>query len=53
VYQHLFNSFAKVLPPKYRFLNLEQDLEQENLRIFKTSYAPDRMLRKGRVRPRR
>jgi hypothetical protein len=50
VYQYLFNSFAKVLPPKYRFLNLEQDLEQENLRVFKSSYVPDRMLRKARVR---
>lgn len=52
VYQHLFNSFAKVLPPKYRFLNLEQDLEQENLRVFKSSYVPDRLLRKARVRMR-
>lgn len=49
VYQYLYNSFAKVLPPKYRFLNLEQDLDQENLRVFKSSYAPDRMLRKARV----
>ena len=50
VYQHLFNSFAKVLPPKYRFLNLEQDLDQENLRIFKSSYVPDALVRKARVR---
>lgn len=50
VYQYLFNSFARVLPPKYRFLNLEQDLEQENLRVFKSSYVPDLMLRKARVR---
>ena len=50
VYQHLFNSFAKVLPPKYRYLNLEQDLDQENLRVFKSSYVPDALLRKARVR---
>ena len=50
VYQHLFNSFARVLPPKYRFLNLEQDLDQENLRVFKSSYVPDTLVRKARVR---
>jgi hypothetical protein len=50
VYQYLFNSFAKVLPSKYRYLNLEQDLDKENLRIFKSSYVPHAMLRKARVR---
>lgn len=49
VYQYLFNSFAKVLPPKYRFLNLEQDLDKENLRMFKSSYQPDALLRKARL----
>jgi hypothetical protein len=49
VYQFMFNSFAKILPPKYRFLNLEQDLDKENLRVFKTSYVPDAMVRKARV----
>jgi hypothetical protein len=53
VYQYLFNNFAKVLPPKYRFLNLEQDLDKENLRVFKSSYVPDAMLRKARVRLRK
>ena len=48
-YQYLFNNFAKILPPKYKFLNLEQDLDKENLRVFKSSYVPDRMLRKARV----
>lgn len=50
VYQYLFNNFAKILPPKYKFLNLEQDLDKENLRVFKSSYAPDVMLKKARVR---
>lgn len=49
-YQYLYNSFAKVLPPKYRYLNLEQDLGKENLRVFKSSYVPDAMLRKARVK---
>lgn len=49
VYQYLFNNFAKVLPPKYKYLNLEQDLDKENLRVFKSSYVPDAMVRKARV----
>lgn len=49
VYQYMFNSFAKVLPPKYRYVNLEQDLDRENLRVFKNSYVPDLMLKKARV----
>jgi len=50
VYQYMFNNFAKILPPKYKYLNLEQDLDKENLRVFKSSYIPDVMLKKARVR---
>jgi hypothetical protein len=50
VYQFMFNNFAKILPPKYQYLNLEQDLDKENLRVFKSSYVPDVMLKKARVR---
>jgi hypothetical protein len=53
VYQFMFNNFAKILPPKYKLLNLEQDLEKENLRVFKTSYVPDALVKKARVRLRR
>jgi hypothetical protein len=49
IYQYMFNNFAQILPPKYKFLNLEQDLDKENLRVFKESYLPDVMLRKARV----
>ena len=49
VYQYLFNTFAKILPPQYRYLNLEQDLDKENLRVFKSSYVPDALIRKARV----
>jgi hypothetical protein len=49
IYQYMFNNFAKILPPKYKYLNLEQDLDKENLRVFKSSYLPDVMLRKARV----
>jgi uncharacterized protein len=49
VYQYMFNSFARVLPEKYHYLNLEQDLDREALRIAKSSYIPDVMLKKARV----
>jgi len=50
IYQYIFNNFAKILPPKYKYLNLEQDMDKKNLRIFKSSYVPDVMIRKARVR---
>jgi hypothetical protein len=50
IYQYMFNNFAKILPPKYKYLNLEQDLDKENLRIFKSSYVPDAMIKKARVK---
>ncbi len=53
IYQYMFNNFAQVLPSRYRYLNLEQDLDKENLRVFKSSYLPDAMLRKARVRLKR
>jgi hypothetical protein len=49
VYQYMFNSFAKVLPVQYRYLNFEQDLEREALRIAKDSYVPEYKLKKFRV----
>ena len=49
IYQYMFSSFAKVLPEKYRYLNLEQDLDRDALRIAKASYIPDVMLKKARV----
>ncbi len=50
IYQYMFNNFARVLSPKYKYLNLEQDLDKENLRVFKSSYVPDLLLHKARVR---
>ena len=50
IYQYMFNNFAKILPPKYKYLNLEQDLDKENLRVFKSSYVPAALLKKARVR---
>ncbi len=50
IYQYMFNNFAQILPPKYTYLNLEQDLDKENLRVFKSSYVPDLLLRKARIK---
>lgn len=49
VYQYMFNTFARILPAKYRFMNFEQDLDKETLRHAKSSYVPDIMLKKYRV----
>ncbi len=49
IYQYMFNNFAQILPEKYKYLNLEQDLNKENLRVFKASYVPDLLLKKARV----
>lgn len=50
IYQFMFNSFAKVLPDKYSFVNFEQDLDKENLRLAKKSYEPDLLVKKYRIR---
>lgn len=50
VYQFMYNSFARIMPAQYCCLNFEQDLGREALRQAKTSYVPDQLLRKYRVR---
>ena len=45
----MYNHFAKILPKKYAFLNFEQDLGKLALRIAKSSYDPDRILKKYRI----
>lgn len=49
IYQYMYNNFAQILPAQYKYLNLEQDLDKENLRIFKSSYAPYAFVKKARV----
>ncbi len=49
IYQYMYNNFAYILPPKYRFLNFEQDLDKSVLRTAKSSYVPDTMVKKVRV----
>jgi len=50
LYQYMYNHFAKILPRQYAFLNFEQDLGLLALRIAKSSYHPDRILKKYRIR---
>ncbi len=50
IYQYIFHSFAEALPTRYRYLNFEQDLDKENLRVSKQSYHPEFMIKKMRVR---
>lgn len=49
IYQYMYNSFANLLPVKYKYLNYEQDLDKEVLRLAKSSYLPDVMIKKYRV----
>jgi len=50
IYQFIYNDFAKRLPKKYNYLNFEQDLGKTALRIAKSSYVPDIMYKKFRVK---
>ena len=50
IYQFMFNNFAGVLHAHYRYVNFEQDLGKLPLRQAKSSYIPDLMLKKYRVR---
>ena len=49
VYQYMYNNLANLLPKKYKYCNFEDDLDKEALKIAKSSYAPDAMLKKYRV----
>lgn len=50
VYQYIYNDFANILPKKYEFINYEQDLGSIALRMAKTSYIPDRLMKKYRLK---
>lgn len=50
IYQFIYNDFAKKLPTKYKYLNFEQDLGQMALRKAKSSYHPDILLKKYRIK---
>ena len=49
IYEFMFNDTAKRLLPHYKFLNLEEDMGNKNLRRTKGSYGPEIMLKKYRI----
>ena len=49
IYQFIYNNFAKRLEEKYSYLNFEQDLGKMALKIAKSSYIPDELLKKYRI----
>ncbi|OGQ58821.1 MAG: hypothetical protein A3J24_10515 [Deltaproteobacteria bacterium RIFCSPLOWO2_02_FULL_53_8] len=49
--QHLNRSFAQILPPKYVYINREQDLGDEGLRRSKQSYRPVGYVKKYKISP--
>ena len=49
IYEYMFNDTAKKMESKYRYLNLEEDTGNKNLRKTKNSYGPERIIKKYRV----
>jgi hypothetical protein len=45
----MFNDSAKRLVTQYKYLNLEEDMGNKNLRRTKASYGPEIMLTKYHV----
>ncbi len=50
LYQYMYSHFAKNLPEGVEYINFEQDLGKLALKIAKSSYQPDIMLHKYRLR---
>ncbi len=51
LYQFINKSFVEILPPKYAFINMEQDLGIEKLRKAKLSYQPFGFIKKFIIKP--
>lgn len=49
IYEYMFNDTAKKMLSKYKYLNLEEDMGNKNLRRTKSSYGPEFLLKKYRV----
>jgi uncharacterized protein len=49
IYEFMFNDTAKKLCSQYKYLNLEEDMGNKNLRRTKSSYGPEMLLKKYRV----
>ncbi|NOY08596.1 MAG: DUF2156 domain-containing protein [Spirochaetes bacterium] len=49
LYQFMYSNFAKKLPDNIKYINFEQDLGKLSLKIAKSSYQPDLLLKKYRL----
>jgi len=49
IYEFMFNDTAKRLLSQYKYLNLEEDMGNKNLRRTKSSYGPELLLKKYRI----
>ncbi len=49
IYEFMFNDTAKRLLPRYKYLNLEEDMGNKNLRRTKGSYGPAVLLKKYHI----
>jgi len=49
IYEFMFNDTAKKLAADYKYLNLEEDMGNKNLRRTKMSYGPEIILKKYRI----
>jgi uncharacterized protein len=49
IYEFMFNDTAKRLQSQYRYLNLEEDMGNKNLRRTKGSYGPEMLVKKYHV----
>jgi hypothetical protein len=49
IYEFMFNDTAKRLQSQYKYLNLEEDMGNKNLRRTKSSYGPELLLKKYRI----
>ena len=49
IYEFMFNDTAINLQSQYKYLNLEEDMGNKNLRKTKSSYGPECILKKYRV----
>ena len=49
IYEFMFNDAANRLQSQYKYLNLEEDMGNKNLRRTKDSYGPELLLKKYRI----
>jgi hypothetical protein len=49
IYQYMYQELAKILLPKYTWMNWEEDLGIESLRYAKRAYRPTFLIKKGRL----